>query len=53
MRGLATSLAGAAAGYFMARLLDHLLGLDELAEQIAGWLRSTLGLVDPTAGRRV
>lgn len=46
MNAALASLLGAAAGYFTARLLDHLLGLDRAAErlarsilEVAPWLR--------------
>lgn len=50
MNGTLWTVASVAAGYLLVRFLDAYLGLTELAEAVASWLRSTTGLDPRLAG---
>lgn len=45
-RDLLITAGSVAAGYLLVRFLDAYLGLTELAEEIAAWIRAATGL-DP------
>lgn len=46
------SFAGAAAGYFAARVADYTFNLDEWAAAVADTLRGILGMQPSTTSRR-